>query len=140
MRYCLRTMERIKVVTTSRNEMIDILDQAQTALDNLTGTSDSGALIVYCPHTTAAITVNEDYDPDVKRDILSKLEADIPRAGDYRHAEGNSDSHIKSSLVGVSETLIVENGKIQLGRWQGLLFCEFDGPRTREVWLTFLPR
>lgn len=133
-------MERISVVTSSRNEMIDILDQAQTALDKLTGKSDSGALIVYCPHTTAAITVNEDYDPDVKRDILNKLESDIPRDGDYHHAEGNSDSHVKSSLVGVSETLIVENGKIQLGRWQGLLFCEFDGPRTREVWLTFLPR
>ncbi len=133
-------MERISVITSARNEMVDILDQTQAALDKLAGGSKSGALIVYCPHTTAAITVNEDYDPDVKRDILSKLEADIPKSGDYRHAEGNSDSHIKSSVVGVSETLIVEDGKIQLGRWQGLLFCEFDGPRTREVWLTFLPR
>lgn len=133
-------MERIKVITSARNEMVDILNQAQTALDKLAGESNSGVLIVYCPHTTAAITVNENYDPDVKRDILAKLETDIPKDGDYRHAEGNSDSHVKSSLVGVSETLIVEDGRIQLGRWQGLMFCEFDGPRTREVWLTFIPR
>lgn len=133
-------MERIKVITSARNEMVDILNQAQTAVDKLAGASDSGVLIVYCPHTTAAITVNENYDPDVKRDILAKLETDIPKDGDYNHAEGNSDSHVKSSLVGVSETLIVEDGKIQLGRWQGLMFCEFDGPRTREVWLTFIPR
>lgn len=133
-------MERISVITSARNEMVDILEQTQTALDKLTGGSGSGILIVYCPHTTAAITVNEDYDPDVKRDIMTKLEKDIPKSGDYQHAEGNSDSHVKSSLVGISETLIVENGKIQLGRWQGLLFCEFDGPRTREVWLTFLSR
>lgn len=132
-------MERMKVITSTRNEMVDILNQAQTALDKLAGESNSGVLIVYCPHTTAAITVNENYDPDVKRDILAKLETDIPKDGDYRHAEGNSDSHVKSSLVGVSETLIVEDGKIQLGRWQGLMFCEFDGPRTREVWLTFIP-
>ena len=132
-------MERIKVITSARNEMIDILDQAQTTLDKLARASDSGVLIVYCPHTTAAITVNENYDPDVQRDILAKLETDIPKSGNFRHAEGNSDSHIKSSLVGVSETLIVEDGNIQLGRWQGLMFCEFDGPRTREVWLTFIP-
>lgn len=133
-------MERIKVITSARNEMVDILNQAQTALDKLAGESNSGVLIVYCPHTTAAITVNENYDPDVKCDILAKLETDIPKDGDYRHAEGNSDSHVKSSLVGVSETLIVEDGRIQLGRWQGLMFSEFDGPRTREVWLTFIPR
>ena len=133
-------MERIKVITSARNEMVDILNQAQTALDKLAGEPNSGVLIVYCPHTTAAITINENYDPDVKRDILAKLETDIPKDGDYHHAEGNSDSHVKSSLVGVSETLIVEDGKIQLGRWQGLMFCEFDGPRSREVWLTFIPR
>ena len=134
-------MIRFAVKTTDRNQMVDILSQAQSALDELVQRAgkSSGALVVYCPHTTAAITVNEDYDPDVKRDILHKLSRDIPQRDDYRHAEGNSDSHIKSSLVGASETLIVSEGQIQLGRWQGLLFCEFDGPRTREVWVQFLP-
>ncbi|MFQ5606897.1 MAG: secondary thiamine-phosphate synthase enzyme YjbQ [Candidatus Zixiibacteriota bacterium] len=134
-------MQRIRIKTSARNEMLDILDDVQSALDKMTASCgvDSGAVVVYCPHTTAAITVNEDYDPDVKRDILTKLAADTPKHGDYMHAEGNSDAHVKSSLVGVSETLPVERGRIQLGRWQGLLFCEFDGPRTREAWLTFLP-
>lgn len=133
-------MKRISVKTTARNQLLDILGDVESALADMideSGASD-GALLVYCPHTTGAITVNEDYDPDVKRDILYKLEKDIPKSEGYHHAEGNSDSHIKSSLVGTSETLIVSGGKIQLGRWQGLLFCEFDGPRTREVWLQFL--
>lgn len=135
-------MKRITLKTTRRDEMIDILPHVTQALGELTegAKSNSGALIVYCPHTTGAITVNEDYDPDVKRDILDKLKRDIPQSDGYHHAEGNSDSHVKSSLVGVSETLLVEDGEIQLGRWQGLLFCEFDGPRTREVWISFLPR
>ncbi|HSG99792.1 MAG TPA: secondary thiamine-phosphate synthase enzyme YjbQ, partial [candidate division Zixibacteria bacterium] len=126
-------MRTFSVKTTSRNQMVDILTAAQAALDELITEAGkrSGAVVVYCPHTTAAITVNEDYDPDVKRDILHKLSAEIPQRDDYHHAEGNSDSHVKSSLVGVSETLLVEDGQIQLGRWQGLLFCEFDGPRTR---------
>jgi secondary thiamine-phosphate synthase enzyme len=133
-------MKKITVMTTTRNQMVDILSDVESALTEIlaeAGVSD-GALVVYCPHTTGAITVNEDYDPDVKRDILYKLEKDIPRSEGYHHAEGNSDSHVKSSLVGTSETLIVSGGKIQLGRWQGLLFCEFDGPRTREVWLQLL--
>ncbi len=120
--------------------MLDILAECQSVLDSeLHGASMGGALLVYCPHTTAAITINEDYDPDVKRDILDKLQREIPKDDGYHHAEGNSDAHLKSSLVGTSELAPVVNGRITLGRWQGLLFCEFDGPRKREVWITFLP-
>ncbi len=121
--------------------MLDILADAQHALDSLLGAgSDSanGAALIYCPHTTAAITINENYDPDVKRDLLYKLQREIPKEDDYHHAEGNSDSHLKASLIGTSEIVPVENGRIKLGRWQGLLFCEFDGPRQREVWVSFL--
>ncbi|MCH9031902.1 MAG: YjbQ family protein [candidate division Zixibacteria bacterium] len=134
-------MEQFTLTTKKRNQMVDITSFTQKALEKLVSKTGkkSGVVIVYCPHTTAAITVNENYDPDVTFDILDKLSRDIPHEEGYRHAEGNSDSHIKSSLVGCSETLIVENGQIQLGRWQGLLFCEFDGPRHREVWVNFLP-
>jgi secondary thiamine-phosphate synthase enzyme len=90
--------------------------------------------VVYCPHTTAAITVNENADPDVAHDILACLKRSIPqRQPDFRHGEENSDSHIKASLVGPSVTLIVDQGDLVLGRWQGVFFCEFDGPRTRTV-------
>lgn len=127
-------MKRLQLQTSEHQQLLNILPLAQEALED---NQRSGTLLVFCPHTTAAITVNEDYDPDVKTDILSKLARDIPRNDNYLHAEGNSDAHVKSSLVGVSETLIVEDGQIQLGRWQGLLFCEFDGPRQREVWFKF---
>ncbi len=124
--------------------MLDILAQAQTALDSLLennsaiDSTTNGAALIYCPHTTAAITVNENYDPDVKVDMLAKLSREIPKEDGYHHAEGNSDSHLKASLVGTSELVPIENGRITLGRWQGLLFCEFDGPRQREVWVSFL--
>jgi len=91
--------------------------------------------IVYCPHTTAGITINENADPDVASDIERALSVLVPAEGDYRHAEGNSDAHLKASLAGASETVIVENGQLVLGRWQGLYFCEFDGPRTRTVFV-----
>lgn len=134
-------MKRLKLQTTTRNEALDILTDVQRALDSILATRDNrnGAVLVYCPHTTAAITINENYDPDVKRDILNKLQREIPREDNYHHAEGNSDSHVKSSLVGVSELAPVVDGLITLGRWQGLLFCEFDGPRSREVWVSFFP-
>ncbi len=133
-------MKRFTLQTSTRNEMLDILADVQDALDSLLSDAEgaSGAALVYCPHTTAAITVNENYDPDVKVDMLAKLSREIPKEDGYHHAEGNSDSHLKSSLVGTSELVPVENGRIALGRWQGLLFCEFDGPRQREVWVSFL--
>jgi len=91
-------------------------------------------VVLYVPHTTAAVTVNENYDPDVKHDVLAKLSEMIPKSEKYyQHDEGNSDSHLKTALVGNSAMLIVENGKLLLGQWQGIYFCEFDGPRNREL-------
>ncbi len=91
--------------------------------------------IVYCfvPHTTAALTINENADPDVKRDLLYKLNKEIPNEDGYHHAEGNSDSHLKASLFGFSEQVLIENGQLVLGTWQGIYFCEFDGPRNRNL-------
>ena len=93
----------------------------------------SGTCTVFVPHTTAGIIINENYDPDVKRDILSALGKLVPMHGDYAHSEGNSDAHIKASMVGTSVTLPISEGRLMLGTWQGILLCEFDGPRTRHV-------
>jgi secondary thiamine-phosphate synthase enzyme len=112
--------------------MIDITDKVQSFVAKI-GIKDA-QILVFCPHTTAAITINENADPSVVDDILLTLEELIPqhRRG-YRHSEGNSDAHVKSSLVGTSESLILKNGRLVLGTWQGIYFCEFDGPRTRHV-------
>jgi secondary thiamine-phosphate synthase enzyme len=91
------------------------------------------------PHTTAAVTINENADPDVPHDIINALEKTLPRSIQYRHSEGNSPAHVKSSLVGVSELVLVENGRLVLGTWQAIFFCEFDGPRQRKVMVKFLP-
>lgn len=99
---------------------------------------DQGFCHIQCPHTTAGITINEGADPDVARDILDALERLVPTVSRYRHAEGNSDAHIKSSIVGIDAVLPVVNGRLSLGKWQSLFFCEFDGPRTREVWIRLL--
>ena len=118
--------------TQSRNEMVDITRQ----VDSIVSQSDitNGDVIVYCPHTTAAITINENADPDVPHDILLTLAELMPhhRRG-YRHCEENSDAHCKSSLVGCSEQILLKNKSLNLGRWQGIYFCEFDGPRRRKV-------
>jgi len=129
-------METLHVTTRIREELVDITRDVQQLVARQ-GWSD-GALVVYCPHTTGAITVNEAADPSVARDIVVSMGKLAPRAGDYRHAEGNSDAHIKSSLFGPSLLLVVEAGRLQLGTWQGLYFCEFDGPRNRTVWLKWL--
>ena len=122
------------VSTTSRSELIDVTNrlvwqvQANRVLE--------GMVLVYVPHTTAAVTINENADPDVKSDLIHKLAALIPqRESYYQHGEGNSDSHLKTSLVGNSVTVLVEAGKLVLGRWQGVYFCEFDGPRQRQMML-----
>lgn len=117
--------------TRSRACFVDITGEVQQAVAKL-GISD-GAVVVYVPHTTAAVTINESADPDVASDLNDALSRLIPESGDYRHAEGNSDAHVKSSLVGCSETVLVEGGRLVLGTWQGVFFCEFDGPRTRNV-------
>lgn len=127
-------MQRFEIRTGQRNDLIDVTDAVRQALGR-TGVR-SGLCVVYCPHTTAAITVNENADPDVVHDMLAWLGRVVPKdqAG-FRHGEGNSDSHIKASLVGPSVTLLVEEGDLVLGRWQGVFFCEFDGPRSRIVYV-----
>jgi secondary thiamine-phosphate synthase enzyme len=125
-------MDTYAVSTRKRNEFVEITDLVRKSLQKSGVTDGSG--VVYCPHTTAAITINENADPDVVHDILLLLDRLIPQVQPgFRHSEGNSDSHIKASLVGSSATVLVENGKLVLGRWQGVYFCEFDGPRQRTV-------
>jgi len=112
--------------------MVDLTRQV-TDIVAASGISN-GEVVVYCPHTTAAITINENADPDVVHDILMTLEELLPQArAGYRHGEGNSDAHVKSSLLGVSETVLIQGDRLTLGTWQGIFFCEFDGPRSRKV-------
>ena len=118
------------IKTHSRNEWIDITSQVNSAVAK-SGIKD-GIAVVFCPHTTAAISINENADPTVPKDLTKKLAALIPEHDHYEHSEGNSDAHLKASLVGAQETLIIDNGKLILGTWQSVYFCEFDGPRTRH--------
>jgi secondary thiamine-phosphate synthase enzyme len=120
-----------KVKTSSRTEFIDITAQVQDAVRSA-GMSE-GLCMVYVPHTTAAVTINEGADPSVRADILMVLNDVVPWEAKYRHLEGNSPAHIKSTLVGASELIAVEKGALVLGTWQAVFFCEFDGPRTRKV-------
>ena len=124
--------EDFRIGTKSRNQMIDITSQVSSIVSK-SGVTD-GDVIVYCPHTTAAITINENADPSVPHDLLLTLEQLLPRhRSGYRHSEDNSDSHCKSSLIGCSEQILLKGGALQLGTWQGIFFCEFDGPRSRKV-------
>ena len=122
---------------TPRREALVRLTPALTDLIAAKGWQD-GAVVVFCPHTTAGLTVNEDADPDVATDMVMALGRLVPRDAGYRHAEGNSDAHVKTTLVGPSLTLIVSGGRLQLGTWQGVYLCEWDGPRTRKVWVQWL--
>ncbi len=124
-------MRQFFVRTQARTQMIDITGQVRSILRE-SGVGN-GICLVYVPHTTAAVTINENADPDVPRDILAQMDKTIPLRGDYLHGEGNSAAHIKASLFGASETVIVEKGSLVLGTWQSLFLCEFDGPRTRQV-------
>ena len=121
------------VRTGSRIEMVDITESVQEEISK-SGVSE-GICTVYVPHTTAGITVNEGADPSVCRDILARLNALVPQDAGYQHSEGNADSHIKASFMGSSSSLIVEKGRLALGTWQKIFFCEFDGPRTRKVYV-----
>lgn len=129
-------MDIFEIKTSARCQFTDISSEINRRL-TANGWKD-GILVVFTPHTTAAVTINENADPDVQHDMTSFLNRLIPALKDFKHYEGNSDSHIKSSLVGASETVIVEGGRMMLGTWQGLYFCEFDGPRTRKVYLKFI--
>ena len=126
-------MEELSVKTRNKIEMIDItrLVSDVVSLSNV----KQGLCIVFVPHTTAAITINENADPAVLKDIIQELNKIVPLQDNYRHMEGNSAAHIKATLTGSSQTVIIENGELQLGTWQSLFFCEYDGPRNRKAWV-----
>jgi len=130
-------MEEITVPTSRREEFVDVTAAVQAAV--AASAAQSGTVVCFVPHTTAGITINENADSSVTRDILYKLNREIPQDEGYHHSEGNSDAHIKTSLIGSSVQVIIENGRLQLGRWQGIYFCEFDGPRSRRLWVKVLP-
>lgn len=117
--------------TSGRSQLIDITSRVREAV-TASGIRE-GLCTIFIPHTTAAVTINENADPDVVRDFLYELDKIVPWQDGYRHVEGNSAAHLKSSLIGVSEQVLIENGRLMLGTWQGIYFCEFDGPRTRRV-------
>ena len=130
-------IQEFPVRTRNRTEFLDITAQVGKIIQE--SKVQSGLAVVFVPHTTAAVTINENADPSVQHDILADLNRLVPFSGPYQHTEGNSAAHIKSSLVGPSETLLIENGRLALGTWQGVYFCEFDGPRTRKVWVKIIP-
>jgi secondary thiamine-phosphate synthase enzyme len=127
----LKMIQTFQVRTSAQTEFIDITRSVQEAVRK-TGVEE-GICIIFIPHTTAAVTINENADPSVVQDIIMELNKIIPFKDSYRHMEGNSPSHIKASLVGCSQIVFVESGKLVLGTWQGVFFCEFDGPRNRKV-------
>ena len=129
-------MEKFTVHSSDHTSLTDITQQIQLIV-NKSGIKN-GVCYVYIPHTTAGVTINENADPDVKSDILMEINKIIPLNDSYRHMEGNSAAHIKASLFGNSETIFLKEGRLQMGTWQGVFFCEFDGPRTRQVWVNLI--
>jgi len=130
-------MQTFQVRTSTQTELINITHSVREAVKKI-GVED-GICIVFVPHTTAGVTINENADPDVIHDILMELNKIVPFKDQYRHTEGNSPAHIKTSLVGCSEIVLVESGRLVLGTWQGIFFCEFDGPRNRKVHVKVIP-
>jgi secondary thiamine-phosphate synthase enzyme len=126
-------MEKLTIKTNARTEMLDITRLVQDTVNNKN--IKDGIVTVFIPHTTAGVTINEGADPDVKRDMLSEINKIVPFEDGYHHMEGNSAAHIKTTLFGNSSQIIVQNGQLQLGTWQSIYFCEFDGPRTRKIWI-----
>lgn len=124
-------LKEISIPTRAQVQLKDITREVQE-LVSISGFKD-GIVVLFVPHTTAAVTINENADPDVVTDMINGLDQLIPLRNQYRHLEGNSAAHIKCSLIGASEQIIVRNGKLLLGTWQGIFFCEFDGPRTRKL-------
>ncbi|TCK93230.1 secondary thiamine-phosphate synthase enzyme [Natranaerovirga hydrolytica] len=130
------TLYEYDIRTTQNQEFIDINHLIRDAIDK--SDLEDGIAIVYCPHTTAGITVNENADLDVVRDMITHLNNVFPVYGDYKHIEGNSHAHLKSSFMGIEKTIIVKDKKPILGTWQSVFFCEFDGPRTRKVFIKLI--
>ncbi|HEX8463453.1 MAG TPA: secondary thiamine-phosphate synthase enzyme YjbQ [Abditibacterium sp.] len=129
-------MQTLHFSTSQPHEMVNITARVQEIVSQ-SGVR-RGLCLIHAPHTTAGITVQEGFDPDVSRDVLSTLARLVPREGDYQHAEGNSDAHVKALMTGSGQTLPIEYGKLQLGRWQAVFFCEYDGPRERSVWVQII--
>ena len=125
--------EKIEVKTNRREELVDVTRQIREIVSN--SGIKNGSLVLFVPHTTAAITINENADPTVPSDIINSLKKISPILPEFRHMEGNSDAHVKSSLIGCSQETIIENGQLVLGTWQGIFFCEFDGPRHRKMYV-----
>ena len=126
----------ISIKSKYRTEFINITNEVQNVV-NSSGVKE-GVCYIFVPHTTAGVTINESADPDVVDDIQQSLNKLVPHSGHYQHTEGNADSHIKASIIGSSEVVFIENGRLKLGTWQGVFFCEFDGPRNRRVWVKIL--
>ena len=124
-------MKEIDIQTHNKSEMIDITSIVQNVVSKEKAVT--GICVIFAPHTTAAITINENADPDVPRDIIAALGKVVPFDAGYRHMEGNSAAHVKSTLVGSSQVVLIENSRLVLGTWQSIFFCEFDGPRTRKI-------
>ena len=129
-------MKQIEVRTGDRQGFYDITSQLQTLIQD--SDTDDGVCYVFCPHTTAGLTLNENWDPDVRHDIGLALDEISPNRAEYRHGEGNSPAHVKSSLVGAGQLVFIENGQLALGQWQGVYLAEFDGPRRRRVWVKII--
>jgi len=129
-------MEKIIIKTSKRIELIDITDKVQEIISK--SKIKEGTCLLFCPHTTAGLTINENYDPSVRKDISHTLNRIVPENADYLHTEGNADSHIKSSIFGSSLIVFIETGRLSFGTWQGIFFCEGDGPRQREVWIKII--
>ncbi len=130
-------IKRLDIATNARDSLIDITRRVEEAVRE-SGT-ESGLCIVFVPHTTAGVTINENADPSVRRDILMALAKAVPDSLPYAHAEGNSTAHVKASLVGSSVSVLIEAGQLRLGTWQGIFLCEFDGPRERHVLVQVMP-
>ena len=124
---------RLNVDTSNHTQMVDITDMIRKAVAD-SGVTD-GICTVFVPHTTAAVTINENADPDVVRDLTTEIDKIVPWEDGYRHMEGNSAAHLKASMIGFSEQIIIDGGRLVLGTWQGIWFCEYDGPRRRSVYV-----
>jgi len=133
-----REMKILEVKTARRTQLVDVTDRVRRAVEN--AGVGSGVCYVFVPHTTAGVMINEHFDPDVAADLEGVFEKLVPRAWPYKHSEGNSDSHAKAALAGTSAMIFVEEGKLMLGRWQGVFFCEFDGPRERKIWVKVMEK
>jgi len=129
-------MNKISISTTEREEFIDITSKIEKIIKD--AKVKDGLCVVFCPHTTAGLTINENADPSVQKDIIEHLEKLVPANKNYSHSEGNSDAHIKSALLGSSLNVIIKEGNLSLGTWQGIYFCEFDGPRSRQAYVQII--